>query len=100
MAWADWMVVSPTLEEELKLEWDARSIMEDEDHKDIAKLCAQLSKQNWYQQKLMEQAVAHIMELEAKIAASEMVDEILKEKKQPWIKWKTLFRSLVFSGRI
>lgn len=83
MGWAEWMVVSPTLEEELKLEWEARAIVEDEDHKDIARLCAQLSKQNWYQQKLIEQAVAHILELDAKIACLTPV------KKKPW--WRTIF---------
>lgn len=82
MGWAEWMVVAPSLEEELKLEWDARAIVEDEDHKDIAKLCAQLSKQNWYQQKLIEQATGHIMELEAKIACLTPV------KKKPW--WQTI----------
>ena len=89
MGWAEWMIVSPTLEEELKLEWDARAIVEDEDHKDIAKLCAQLSKQNWYQKKLIEQAVAHVMELEAKLACVELVDQIQNEEKKPW--WRTIF---------
>jgi len=93
MAWAEWMVVAPTLEEELKLEWEARAIVEDEDHKDIAKLCAQLSKQNWYQQKLIEQAAAHVMELETKLACLELVDQIQKENKSPW--WR-----VIFSGRV
>ena len=83
------MIVSTTLQEELKLEWDARAIVEDEDHKDIAKLCAQLSKQNWYQKKLIEQAVAHVMELEAKLACVELVDQIQNEEKKPW--WRTIF---------
>ena len=89
MGWAEWMIVSPTLEEELKLEWDARAIVEDEDHKDIAKLCAQLSKQNWYQKKLIEQAVVHVMELEAKLACVELVDQIQNQEKKPW--WRTIF---------
>jgi len=89
MGWAEWMVVTPTLEQELKLEWEARAIIEDDEHKNIAKLCAQLNKQVWYQQKLIEQAVAHVMELEAQMACVDLVDEILAEKKKPW--WKTIF---------
>ena len=89
MGWAEWMVVTPTLEQELKLEWEARAIIEDDEHKNIANLCAQLNKQVWYQQKLIEQAVAHVMELEAQMASIELVDEILAEKKKPW--WKTIF---------
>ncbi len=89
MTWAEWMVVTPTLEQELKLEWEARAIIEDDEHKNIANLCAQLNKQVWYQQKLIEQAVAHVMELEAQMASIELVDEILAEEKKPW--WKTIF---------
>ena len=89
MTWAEWMVVTPTLEQELKLEWEARAIIEDDEHKNIANLCAQLNKQVWYQQKLIEQAVAHVMELEAQMACVDLVDEILAEKKKPW--WKTIF---------
>ena len=93
MAWAEWMVVAPTLEEELHLETDARAIIEDDDHKDIAKLCAELSKQNWYQQKLIEQAVAHVMELEAQLAclelsvAEEKSSKPQAEKKKSWGNW-------------
>lgn len=84
MNYADWMVIAPTLEEELRLETDARAIMEDDKPKEIAELCARLSKQTWYQQKLIEQAVSHILELEAKVACLELVDEIQKEKRKPW----------------
>lgn len=83
MALAEWMVVTPTLEQELHLESDARAIMEDDNHKEIAELCSRLSKQTWYQQKLIEQAVCHIMELEAQIACLTPV------KKRHW--WQTIF---------
>tara|TARA_R100000781_G_C4030364_1_gene110383 strand:+ start:333 stop:596 length:264 start_codon:yes stop_codon:yes gene_type:complete len=81
MAWADWMVVEPSLEQELQLETDARAIIEDDDHKEIAKLCATLSKQNWYQQQIIKQSVGRISELEAMLACMEPVSP---PKKQPW----------------
>jgi len=82
-SWAEWMIISPSLEEEFSLEKDAKAIMEDDQHDQIAELCAQLSKQNWYQQRIIKQATAHILELEAKIECYDFLDELTKKEKPP-----------------
>jgi hypothetical protein len=82
MAWADWLIVKPSLEQELQLETDSRAIIEDDNHAEVAKLCATLNKQNWYQQQIIKQSIGKIAELEAIIAC--MDEPVPQVKKQPW----------------
>ncbi len=82
MAWADWLIVKPSLEQELQLETDSRAIIEDTNHKEIAKLCATLNKQNWYQQQIIKQSIGKISELEAIIECMDSPRPKLKPK--PW----------------
>ena len=82
MAWADWLVVKPSLEQELQLETDSRAIIEDDNHAEVAKLCATLNKQNWYQQQIIKQSIGRIGELEAMLACMEPTRT--KPKPQPW----------------
>lgn len=84
------MIVQPSLEQEFKLESEATAIKEDDHHQEIAELCATLSKQNWYQQQLIKQATAHIMELESKITCLEFIEKLVMEDERPW--WKKIFR--------
>lgn len=72
MTWGDWMVVNLTMEEELRIEQQARSILAASDEGQVRDLCAALSKQNAFQQKLIKQAVRHITELELKAELSEL----------------------------
>ena len=44
MAWADWMVVKQTLEEELNLERQVRSISNTEDLHALQQLCSALTR--------------------------------------------------------
>ena len=81
MAFADWMVVVPTLEQELELEKQAMCIREDDNHKEIAELCAQLTKQTWYQQQIIKQSTAQIAMLEAKLVCME---HPVNQPKRPW----------------
>ena len=74
MTWGDWMVVNLTMEEELRIEQQARSILAASDEDQVRDLCAALSKQNAFQQKLIKQAVRHISELELKAELSELED--------------------------
>ena len=83
MGWADWMVVQPPLEIELQLEREARATVQDDNHKEIAQLCATLSKQNWYQQQLIKQCVEKIAELEAILVCLEVRQEE-KEIRETW----------------
>ena len=69
MAWADWMVVEQSLEEELHLEATVREITDTTDTMMLTDLCIQLTRQNWHQAKLLKQAVYRVMELEAGLAA-------------------------------
>jgi hypothetical protein len=69
MPWAEWMIVEQSLEEELHLEATVREITDLDDIAELTSLCVLLTRQNWHQSKLLKQAVYHVMELEAKLAA-------------------------------
>ena len=68
MAWADWMVVKQSLEDELHLEATVREISHTTNILELTELCIQLTRQNWHQSILLKQAVYHVMELEAGLA--------------------------------
>ena len=65
MGWADWMVVTQSLEEELQLERSVREIQSCEDVDVLVGLCVALTRQSWHQGKLLKQAVGHIAERDA-----------------------------------
>lgn len=71
MTWADWMVVKQTLEEELTLERQVRTVENLEDLHTLQQLCCALTRQGWHQGKLLKQAVGRIAEMDAKIACGE-----------------------------
>lgn len=64
MSWGEWMVVEFSIEEELQIESQARSVLHSADPDAIAKLCSALVKQNAYQSRLLRQATGHIARLE------------------------------------
>jgi len=64
MSWGKWMIVEFSIEEELQIEHQARSVLGCSDTKEVARLCSSLVKQNAYYQKLLRQATGHIAELE------------------------------------
>jgi hypothetical protein len=78
------MVVQLPLEEQLVLERQVRAVHDHTDTEAIAKLCGTLIRQNHHQQKLLQQALKRIMELE-------IIDEVelLSEQRLPW--WQQLF---------
>jgi hypothetical protein len=90
MAWADWMVVNLSLEEQLQLEREARSVLSHDDHDQIAELCAQLIKQTHYQQTLLNQAVGRITELEAEGFLRESL-EVEQSRRMNW--WRRILSS-------
>lgn len=71
MTWADWMVVNQTLEEELHLEATVREISDSADTLMLTDLCIMLTRQNFHQKKLLQQAVYRVMELEAGLTAAD-----------------------------
>ena len=58
------MVVEFSVEEELQIENQARSVHRCTDTEQVTRLCSSLVKQNAYYQKLLSQATGHIAELE------------------------------------
>ena len=58
------MVVEFSVEEELRIESQARTVLHCGDSQEVAKLCASLVKQNAYLNQLVKQATGHITQLE------------------------------------
>ena len=72
------------LEEQLMVERQVRAVHDHADAKEIAELCSTLIRQNHHQQKLLQQAITRIMELE-------IIDECEDETPEqlPW--WRNIF---------
>jgi len=64
MSWGEWMVVNFSMEEELQIESQARTVLHCGDSAEVARLCSSLVKQNAYYSKLLKQATGHIAKLE------------------------------------
>ena len=64
MSWGQWMIVEFSVEEELRIESQARTVLHCEDSAEVARLCSSLVKQNAYLSQLVRQATGHIAELE------------------------------------
>lgn len=75
-----WLVVDLTLEERLTIENRARSVLGNHNPADVAKLCAQLIRQNAIQERLIAQATKRIAEHELAL--------MFKPKPRSW--WKRL----------
>jgi hypothetical protein len=73
MSWGDWMVVAFSIEEELQIESQARTVLHCDNTAEVARLCSSLVKQNAYYTKLLRQATGHIAQLEMEIILSENV---------------------------
>ena len=66
------MVVEFSVEEELRIENQARTVLHCGDSQQVAKLCASLVKQNAYLSQLVRQATGHITQLELMQALDEI----------------------------
>ena len=71
MGWADWMVITKSLEEELQLERTLREIRGCDDKELLTELCVAMAQQSWHQTKVLKQAVGHIASLDALMACSD-----------------------------
>ena len=69
MGWADWMVVTQSLEEELEVERSVREINNCDDEEALKMLCSAMVRQSWHQSRLLSQAVSRSGELDAKLAS-------------------------------
>lgn len=81
MSWAEWMVVNPTMEQELQIEKNARIPLLHDDAGQVRELCSKLIRQSAMQEILLRQALGRIMELEAISMASD-------RKRRPWWRWR------------
>ena len=94
------MVVEFSVEEELQIENQARSVYRCTDTDQVSRLCSSLVKQNAYYQKLLRQATGHIAELEmvallAKDARSLCAFDDLDQTHQDDIQDQSLFAKLL-----
>jgi hypothetical protein len=64
MSWGRWMIVELSVEDQLRIEGQARAALAHDDLSQVAHLCAALIRQNAYQSKLIQQATGHIAKLE------------------------------------
>ena len=83
MGWADWMVVRPSVEEDLAIEKAARAPLHHHDVDDVRKLCSSLVRHSWLQDMMIRQAVRRIVELEAIVMASDRA----AAPRRPWWRW-------------
>ena len=60
----DWLTVEPTLESTLTLECTCRGIQQATNLEEVQNLCIALTRQNWYQEQLLKQAISHIAEMD------------------------------------
>ena len=65
------MVVEFSIEEELQIESQARTVLHCHNASEVARLCSSLVKQNAYYSKLLRQATGHIAHLEMTAFLSE-----------------------------
>jgi len=65
----DWMIIKPSLEAQLNLEYSCRGIKETKDLAEVRNLCVALLKQNFYQGLMLRQAVNHIASKEPSLMA-------------------------------
>ena len=81
------MSVELPLEEQLAIEQQVRAVHDHIDTKEIAELCSSLIRQNYHQQKLLQQAITRIMELE-------IIEECQDDQPEqlPW--WRNIFLRL------
>ena len=73
MSWGEWMVVEFSIEEELQIENQARTVLHCGNATEVARLCSSLVKQNAYYSKLLRQATGHIAQLEMEAFLAEDV---------------------------
>jgi len=61
----DWMIIEPSLEAQLNLEYSCRGIKDATDLVKMQNLCVALIQQNFYQRLMLRQAINHIGALES-----------------------------------
>ena len=70
-AWADWLVVELSLEQQLTIEAGTRELQNQKTDEEMIDVAVGLLKQNMIQRQMIKQCVEKIAELEAKIVCQE-----------------------------
>ena len=65
------------------IERQVRAVHDSVDTKEIAEICSSMIRQNFYQQKLLQQAITRIMELE-------IIEECQDDKPEPLPWWRNI----------
>ena len=81
------MSVELPLEEQLMVERQVRAVHDSVDAKEIAEICGSAIRQNFYQKRLLQQAITRIMELE-------MIEECQDNKPEPLPWWRNILLRL------
>lgn len=87
-SFTDWLVVDPTLEQELLVEANTREIMQCEDNDELSYMAASLWKSNYYKDQIIKNCIGKIGETEARLIQYEMKEE--REQARPW--WLNFLR--------
>lgn len=103
MSWGDWMVVEFSIEEELQIESQARTVLHCGNATEVARLCSSLVKQNAYYTKLLRQATGHIAQLEmeaflAEEAKLQCGSDGSDQPRQDGIQGRNLFLELLLTA--
>ena len=85
MTWDNWLKVELAPEVELKMEVSKREILESDDHKEVAMLCANLFQQNTIKDHLIKNLIGKVAGMEAKLIKIEMQQEKKKEALFTWL---------------
>ena len=64
MTWANWLIPTVTLNDELRIETQVRALRECKDLQQIIELAAMLVRQNYSYSEIIKNATRHIAELE------------------------------------
>lgn len=64
MTWANWLIPTVTLNDELRIETQVRALWECKDLQQIAELAVMLVRQNYSYSEIIKNATRHIAELE------------------------------------
>ena len=70
-AWADWLVVELSLEQQLMIEAGTRELKSQKPDEELTNIAVSLLQQNMVQSQMLKQCVGKIAELEAKIVCQE-----------------------------
>jgi hypothetical protein len=80
----NFLSITQSPEQELRLEWDVRQILKCEDRKELAEMCVGLYRQNWAKDQIIKNCLGRIGDLEGHSIKMQLNNE------RPW--WRKLLK--------